>query len=119
MYTVYMPTYSRRIYYKYVLQVVARLVKAERIATHCIEEVARLTQEWETAHAYVTSRVVFLKSKTSTPISDDDCITHFARKCLGWWETILADLDALSVGTFVPGENLSFILSANMNEFDD
>ena len=116
MSTVYMHTYSRRIYYKYVLQVVARLVKAERIATHCIEEVALLTKEWETAHAYVTSRVVFPKSKTSTPISDDDCITHFVRKCLGRWETIL---DALSTGTFVPGENLSFILSANMNEFDD
>ena len=74
MSTVYMHTYSRRIYYKYVLQVVARLVKAERIATHCIEEVALLTKEWETAHAYATSRVVVLKSKTSTPIYMRDII---------------------------------------------
>ena len=98
------------------MQVVARLVKAERIAMHCIEEVALLTKEWETAHEYANSRVVFLKSKTSMPKADDDSTTHFARKCLGRWERILADLDALAAGTFVPGENVSFILSANMDE---
>ena len=98
------------------MQVVERLIKAERRVVHAIEEIALLVREAGEARAYAQKRTEVLKAAVSHFLVADPAKAYYLRKCLQRWQGVHSSLLELKRNTYVPEGQISHTVVHSDND---
>ena len=86
---------------------ITRLIKAERVVTHCIEELALISAEWKIADDYIKRRAAAIEAYVADSTSDIAAV-YSANVCLERLRGISASLDSLRKGEYKPAHYITF-----------